>query len=436
MIKNSLNGIEESILLTEKFKQKLKLCFHECFSKDEALLLCWGSMARKEMGPFSDLDLILILSRKTNNRKVKKFHDCLSRKLINRIDLLEAYDLKTLSKIGSIDGTDRQAILLARPVCGNSKLKKDFLILQNIFHNQVHENMREILHTWSSLFSVSKNIYINKSNNLKFSLGFLRHVIFILLIVKLFFDKKNVVWSTQKAITILGKLGEVNNDTQTAFLTSLNFILEFRNKVQFFMKNESYYIDNNLLNGMAKKSNCSVDFLKSRLEDNRSNIVLSSKDINKVISRLICKKSTAEFQKYENLLNILIDFEKEINFETEEIIMDTKQEILLVLLAHRSKNPRILETLRKNNMTNWYIVYGIAINLYSSPQTLLKLVKPENKAGSYIYKLYDSFAWRNIRLYVAKNKIADKKVLNYIFNHKNSRQMDKEAALYTLTSKR
>jgi len=37
---------------------------------------------------------------------------------------------------------------------------------------------------------------------------------------------------------------------------------------------------------------------------------------------------------------------------------------------------------------------------------------------------------------VAKNKIADKKVLNYIFNHKNSRQMDKEAALYTLTSKR
>src|SRR3989338_3886109 len=391
MIKNSLNGIEESILLTEKFKQKLKLCFHECFSKDEALLLCWGSMARKEMGPFSDLDLIL--SRKTNNRKVKKFHDCLSRKLINRIDLLEAYDLKTLSKIGSIDGTDRQEILLARPVCGNSKLKKDFLILQNIFHNQVHENMREILHTWSSLFSVSKNIYINKSNNLKFSLGFLRHVIFILLIVKLFFDKKNVVWSTQKAITILGKLGEVNNDTQTAFL-------------------------------------------KCRLEDNRSNIVLSSKDINKVISRLICKKSTAEFQKYENLLNILIDFEKEINFETEEIIMDTKQEILLVLLAHRSKNPRILETLRKNNMTNWYIVYGIAINLYSSPQTLLKLVKPENKAGSYIYKLYDSFAWRNIRLYVAKNKIADKKVLNYIFNHKNSRQMDKEAALYTLTSKR
>ncbi|MCX6751995.1 MAG: hypothetical protein NTZ87_00625 [Candidatus Nomurabacteria bacterium] len=436
MNKNRLKGIKESALLTKKFKRKLKFCFNSCFHENEALLLCWGSMAREEMGHFSDLDLILLFSNKTNNKEIRVFFDCLSKKFKNRIDLLEAYDLKTLAKIGSIDGTDRQAILLARPVCGSSKLRKNFSNLQNTFRNQTRENTREIIHTWISLFSVSKNIYTNKINNLKFGRGFLRHIIFIFLIVKLFFDKKNNIWSTQKAIPIFCKSEMTDDNINTIYLTSLNFILELRNAIQFFMQKESYYIDDILLKEMTKKYKFDIDSLKRKLRDNQSSIIFLEKDISGVISKLVSKNYGSEFQKHANLLNILIDFEKEISLDIEKTIMDTKLEILLILLAHRSKNSRTLEKLRVDNMKNWYIIHGIAINPHSNPETLLKLIKPEDKIKNHVYKLYYGFAWRNIRLYVAKNKMADKKTLNYIINHKNSRQMDRDTAKYSLASKK
>jgi hypothetical protein len=132
-------------------------------------------------------------------------------------------------------------------------------------------------------------------------------------------------------------------------------------------------------------------------------------------------------------INNLIDLGKEIDLKVEREILNTESELLFVLLAHRSKNTRILENLRIKNPMNWYVIHGIAINLHTSPSTLLKLVKPEHKIQK---ELYAGFGWRNVRLYVAKNKMADSKTLNYIINCKNSRPMDIEAARHNLAMKK
>jgi|SRR3989344_2762985 len=429
-----IGGIKDSTILTKKIKKKLEYCFDKIFKKKEALLLCWGSVARNEMGPKSDLDILLIMEGEVNHEKVDKFFKILSAAFKNRIDLLEAYDLKTLSKIASIDGTDREALLLAQPICGNKKIENIFANMQSIFYKQHRENIRELLHMWVNLFSVSKNLAAQQVNDIKSGRGLIRCVNFIFLITKIFFDEHSDIKTTPDAIRKIHQKGFIDKKTKGQYISYVNVLFAIRNGIHLDSKKEESNILNDFnLKSVSKKISLSPRDIDSILEKIKSNY---SKFENRIINIILTLSQELKLPEKEiTLISVLLNFGEEISGKIEIEIIKTKSEILLVLLAHRTNSPKILEFLRKNYPEKWYILYGIANNMNTNPDTLFKLVKPERGSNENLKQLYNGFAWRNIRLYVAKNQKADKRTLLYITNHLNSRPMDVVAAKKNLSEK-
>lgn len=83
------SGIEESIEITNQSLQTAIQLFSQHFDDSTHALYSWGSVARREMGPFSDLDL-LIISQHPNIDQIKKYQESLTKALPNqRMDILE-----------------------------------------------------------------------------------------------------------------------------------------------------------------------------------------------------------------------------------------------------------------------------------------------------------------------------------------------------------
>jgi predicted nucleotidyltransferase len=429
---SNLPNIDSSLNYTAKVHAKIKTCFNATFKKHEAFLACWGSVARGEMAPLSDLDLIIVLSKKNFLPKVQYFRKALESEFKNKIDLLEAFSLETLQKIASIDGTDRQALLFAKPLAGSKQIKNKFCSLNKI-RKERDENLREAIHTIVSLNSTS-NTYVGQGMSIKFSYGYFRYATTVFTIFKLLLDATNHVWDTRDAVQQLVKLNVFKKSGGSLFLKNFDFILMVRNVAQILFNEEKHLLTASDLKLIAK-------YIKYTPQRFTNKLARVSRQVAALHSRLEliiyteCRKNQwpqSNVQYLQTMFNLKKKF---INSNIlTNTILSLNNEVLSMFLAHRTRDPHVLERLYHENVGNWYIIYGIAQNENASSQTLLRLVKPAPGLSVHIQNLYDSFAWRNVRLYVARNKAARKEALLYIMHHKNSRPMDVAAATKSLNT--
>lgn len=419
-------GIEYSKQITQNVKRKCRVCFREIFSNDEALLLCWGSVSRGEMAPYSDLDLILLLNQNTKKSKIALFINELRKNFENRIDLLEAYDLKTLEKIGNIDGTDRQAVLLAVPLCGSKAIEQEFLLLQNRFYAQKERNLAEVVHTWINLLTVGKNLKVSKEVNIKFSHGLLRQATYIYFHIASSYIRKIKPNSTIGVITEPINTCLTNKKERNSYMAALDYLIMIRNELHILKSNEVYLLNKSAIQAISKKCKVTQSQLRKKIQSSKQVILALENKITDDLANRFGEFYTRpdQIEAFSNLLNM----SKKITSTDSRMILLSDNIILLILLSHRCTDAHILEELRKKFIENWYIMYGIANNSSAKSGTLHKLVSLPTGTPRRIVSLYSGFAWRNVRLYVAKKASVDKKTLRYIIANKKSRPMDVNAA--------
>lgn len=429
----TISGLVDSYITTQKNIKLLQLCFKKVFLDKEALLLCWGSVARNEMGPYSDIDIIII-EENYNPDKITEFTNYLNKIFKNRIDILDAYTLEDLYNIASTDATSRQALLFARPIYGNKIFIKKFYTVQKNLINEEYNNFRESVHAWITLQSVSNNLVKKNIIDIKASRGFLRFFNYIYLIVKLQNNTVNNIVSTKDAIVEFNKLGLINNNLKRVLLSNLGLLLSFRNIIQSVNKNEGNILDSISINTISENLKLSTREIHEYLKNINKKYIT----FEKIIFEILSNKSKKFIINCEDTktFDILLDSNSKLDDLTEKKIINSRSELLNTLLAHRCLNYNTLEKLRKEWIGNWYVLYGIANNQNASALTLYKLVKSDQNFNDNFKRMYNGFAWRNIRLSISKNCKANKKTLLYIINHENSRPMDILAAKTNLLSKK
>lgn len=411
----------DSVLISKRIKNEIVDVYGKTFSDSDPspLLLCWGSTARCEMGAYSDLDLILLFPDKTSPtqtiKKVGAFRTNLQRRLKNRLDLLEAYDLDTLSRIASIDGTDRQAILFAEPLCGNEALRNSFFVRQRTFRAEEYLNLREIIHTYLTVEATASNLFPD-NDNIKFSRGFMRYFNFIFILARLTGHFNQIDSDTAGAIRALRAESALNESEMLFLLAYFNTLLSIRSTLH-----ERFGTENNSLDQAAFPNECSIVY--DEIHDGAEHVAELCKLL---VIRAICTYAGKERIPKRHLVRLMERNGDTLRTESERAIH--KSELLALVAAHRSKDPATLETLRAQFRDNWYVLYGVANNTYARSPTLAKIVMGEKSFDSCLKRLYSDFAWRNIRLYVAKNRKADIRTLNFIERYPYSRPMDIEAA--------
>ena len=388
----------------------IKREFKNIFDQQKYSLFSWGSLSRREMGPYSDLDMIIISDEKNINFDlIELFKQRISKALPTYyIDLLESYTLSELERISKVDGTDMQAYLFMRYELGKKITPVPKL---NI--------VREILHIFCNLEYVYSNLY--GSNNLKFGPYNIKYYNFAILLSK-YYSGENM--NTESSLRILAKKGKIEEEKVEKYIDNFNRILYYRNIVQESNKTYNCKIDREKILKMFNEKTY------NDLKVNLLKISNESKEMYEVLKNIMFKILYENFSDDEvKFLNrIIILNEKISSTELDKIIKDNKEEIMM-FLAYYINDPKILELIRSQNENKWYVLYGIANNKKASPETLYKLIDyRETKLKHNLKHIYQDFSWRNIYLYVAKNPSANKKIKNYILNYKNSRFMDIEAA--------
>ena len=400
--------LNESLIISAKTMELIKREFNGIFDKKEYSLFSWGSLARREMGPYSDLDIILLSQKHLdNNAFIRFFEERLLALLPNNyIDLLNAYSLDELLRISKIDGTDMQAVLFMQQEAGR----------KIIIHNNGNL-VREILHIFCNLNYVYGGLF--GSENIKFGPYNIKYYNFAILLAKYYGCKEN---DTISAFKFLALINKISNEQATKYIENFQKILYYRNIVQ--RANETY--------------DCKFDRQKI--------IDFSSEDFCIDMEKKLVQINEQSQMMYYNLLGIMLDILVS-NFTKDEIVILKKciqhvelsvseinlllrenKEEMMILLAYYIKNPAILEQIRSQNEDKWYVLYGIANNPNVYANTLYKLMDYRLAKDEGLQELYTDFAWRNIYLYVAKNPRANIKIKNYILNYENARPMDIAAA--------
>jgi len=420
-------ALEEAELFSEKMIADIKNIFCNIFSIDEAVLYSWGSLARREMCIFSDIDII-ILQKKPSLIKIDRF-----RKLLlinfpyNKIDLIQKYSEIDLMGIAKIDGNDRQAVTLARFEIGSRGLENKFrrAIRKNL--TQEKDIAKELLYTIVNLIKVYPKLF--SKYDLKFCQYGTRYINFAFLYAKYMYQKDLVIYDTKSALKVLLGKKVISDKMYQCSLLALSDFIRLRNRVQMVTKKECNIWSDNCLPRRtgAEKGKMPVEQLLKKHKKNIKLLVeaLFAHSIKDTVSRLHKKNRRLVYDLFFNYSSKL---------DEKSLLVKSDSDIMLMLLAYCTNDPSLLDYLYETNKEDWYIIFGITNNMHTNPLTLDKLVNPIRKTEK-IAKLYDDFAWRNIYLYVARNISASEKTLRYIINKKGSREMDINAAKQNISMK-
>lgn len=418
-----LSGVNESRAISQKAISKAVGLFREYFNDKTHFLYSWGSVARREMGPFSDLDLI-IASQHPDYRKIAKYQKTLGEALPNhRLDILERHTPKELQRIAEIDGTDRQAIFFSRnetPIRGASH---ELTKIQS--HIQTRDkNLREIFHILVNLEFVYPKLF--GPCNLKFSPGRLKDFYFAYLLANSL-DQKRTTRSIPEALSYLKNGGYISASTLLKSKSAFSDVLYLRNKTQEIKHSYHSVLDRKTAKTLCRREHVDAKSLKNLINETQEVGRNLFEDLKK-LSLELAKKGMTE--KNNEMLEEVLNLNGHSKTLAKNIIK-SKEEILLMVLAYVSRDPEVLEILRRNSLTKWYVLYGIANNPYTHEKTFISLMSPSAQERHIIKNLYSDFAWRNIYLYIAKNPAATKKVKQLILQYPNARPMDIEAVLAT-----
>ncbi len=394
--------------------------FQKIFFEDEYALYSWGSLARREMCQYSDIDIIILGNECCHKEKVIQFTRNISILYPNNtIDLLQKFSKDDLIDIARIDGGDRQAVTLA--VLETKDNSTTYKFNNDIINNLSckRDKIRELLHIMANLLIVYPRLF--SPLDLKFGKDGLRYLNYAFLYAKYIFDIENKITDTRSAIELLFKRKIISSDLYKVNALACQYLLSLRNDLQNYNKSES-----NVINIGEKGSD--YQNKKKAFNFDQKTLIAYKESINQLMSilfvntlkhveKLLGKKSK------DIISNLLFTEGSRIGIEK----LESNSEIMTMVYVYCTKNQDVLNQIYERNMKNWYIVFGIANNPYTSPDTLYNLVNPDNSSKELL-ELYKSYAWRNIYLYVAKNPSATNKTLKFIMNYENSRQMDINAA--------
>lgn len=212
----SRHAIETAVGLMEKhFEPKS----HEFFS--------WGSVARREMGPYSDLDFVLA-SNKPDLARIARYRQELAMSLSTHyLDILEKHTPQELLRIAKIDGTDRQALLFMR----NEQSQGQSVMTDKIAEIKSDDasNLREIFHILANLEFVYPRLF--GSENLKFGPGRMKDFHFAFLLSR-FTKNNNSVQDLPSALLDLNDQGYVTSELVSRNLEALDVLMYLRNRTQ------------------------------------------------------------------------------------------------------------------------------------------------------------------------------------------------------------
>lgn len=409
MVEKQLLEIKYGLLDSKKYTieiiRNIKNIFRSNFDVNKYSLYSWGSVARREMGPYSDLDLVIIGSN-PKIKDIQRFINLVKEKYPNNhLDLLNAHSVFKFCKIAKIDGTDNQAkIFIKKEIGVQNFVKSHFCDLKELWH--IYLNLEYV---YPILF---------KKTNLKFSPYFIKYFNFAVLISNYLGCDKQDLCSVLK---FLIKKKHIRKKYFNFFLNTYSELLDLRNKSQ----------EINL------SGNCEINYnlISKKLKQNKNKINKKLTDISKTAEKLYFLLKTILFLEIRKelsdeelyFLNYILNHRNNNDSEIRKIIFNNNY-YLVLLLTYTTFNSLVLENLRRKNLKNWYILYGIANNQFSSKITLYRLMVPKIKERKIVGHFYVNYAWRNIYLYVAKNKNADLKIKRHILNYKNAREMDIIAA--------
>lgn len=421
-----INNDQYNRKFTNLIVDEIKNIFSDCFHLNDSSLYSWGSTCRREMGKFSDIDLIIIDNSNQTNENINKFIKIVNSQFPhNNIDLLQKYSSEKLIRIAKIDGGDRQAITLSRLETGNNSISEEFEYkIQENLNNQ-YEKIRELIYIMINL----KNVYpyLFPKYDLKFGKYCLRYINYAYLFCNYYNNENKRIYDTQSSLYYLFKESVITKKMCEDSISALNFILLLRDEVFDSRNQEARTIDSNR-NSTIKDHICCSNTINHCLENHKDNIkelldVLFLKTMD-LLENEIGKRDT---EILDNLVNY---YSKEL--EKNPGLLNS--EVLSMALSYCTSNDTILEQLYCKYLENWYILFGIANNRFSSPFILNKLVNPKGKTKK-ILELHQDFAWRNIYLYVARNPCTNYETLEIIKNYKFARKIDTETAIKNMAMK-
>jgi len=425
---NKREGILTARMISEGILKSVKNIFFDIFIGNDSALYSWGSLARREMCTFSDIDIIILhKGGHVRTTKVKRFIEEVSLRFPgNKIDLLQEFNELELIKIAKIDGNDRQALTMARLESKKNILSDRFknTIITN-FDSKI-EKIRELLYIMVNLKKVYPVLF--SQNDLKFGEYCLRYLNYTVLYVKYIIDEENDLYNTETALGALLKKSVISNDLYRKSLNALDYFLFHRNQIQI-KKNLEFNVLENYSSCIEAESSLSGKKPSGfGLEKHKQSVKLLMDILFSKTIRL------AEEELGEKTCTIIGQLLENHDREVETSALKLNSEIVTMILSYCTRDQSMIDYLYEKNKFNWYIVFGIANNPHSAPATLYKLINPENKSKK-IKLLYNDFAWRNIYLYVARNPSADKETLDFIIKRKSCRRMDIDAAKSNLLKK-
>ena len=409
-----ISGIQESKDITENVLFVSLNIFKKYFEGKDYSLFSWGGVARREMGPFSDLDLI-ILSKRPSKRKIELFKKEVQHLLpSHRLDILEVYTIRELQRLAQIDGTDRQALLFLRKEYGYHNTK-----MAEKIRKDSRNNLREIFHICANLEFAYPNMFNDR--NIKFGEGRIKYYGFVHLLanyVKSDFD----IYSTIDAFEYLSVNRFLDEKIVKKAIESFDVLLGIRNSLQRVAKKEVYVLEEELIGGVVKDLMITKEELFLSLKDNKEFALLLYDSLKKIALDMACEELDPQDVNY--LYDVFLESSKKAYLKDSVLNMG---EICRVVTAYATKDSKLLDSLALHNPYDWYVLYGIANNTNVKAKTLWRLICSSD--DSKAQELYTDFAWRNIYLYIAKNPVASRDIRKYICNYPKARPMDVEAAL-------
>lgn len=407
-------GIYQSRIISNEVVDSSKEIFRSILDINTHSLISWGSVSRREMGPSSDLDF-LIVSKSPDLQGIKNFSQEMEKKYPNHnLDLIPFHKDHELLRLSCIDGTSNSSYLFNKSEIGKSDFNHNRRAIDQ------NQRIRIVLNQLLLLeFSYPK---LYSDNNLKFSKGCLKTFNFAFTIVSCIINEQ--VEDTSAALIYLNKIGFITSDELDESISAFEDLLFLRNSLHNLT-------GNNILNNDAKLQLCTIFFAKmehinSMFTQLQSKTIKLNDRLNTIAIGYL--ETVLDKEIISILKNTLID-PKYISHKQATKLIETNNETVMLILGFILEDPSLLEKIRAKNLTNWYILYSIANNKNTAEETFMRLMVPSKEEEKQVKNLYTDFSWRNIYLYIAKNPSSSRKIKDYIFNYPHARKMDKEAAI-------
>lgn len=352
----------------------------------------FGSMSRNEITPLSDVDILCLAPNGIHKKDESVFQSELQKTVRNfPVDAILYQSSNIVENFALLNGTNYHALYFLSHITGEKNAAQLLQNEQKKLHGMLEERIREFINIIGNFKGLSSFISSKESRYLKFhfhgtnkwvKLGQLAQIRWPELVGK----------NTEE---ILGLLADEYGLDRKELYDGWNTILADRiiQEKEFLNKKESsnYPIENKTLSILLEKF----------LEDSINNWIQKNGGVS--------QENAASF--IQDIFNLKLIISQPKNYSSKA---DT---VLQAMTARKSDE---INKIALEYGHDWWVATNLSINKNTNPETLDYLVFPP------FFK--ETFVWRTVRLYVAKNPNTSVQTLQKILNTPDLREQDYQAA--------